>query len=76
MARMVRTLHGRVLYQDSGWTEAEWALIESAMSRCSGVSVDRRASRGNPRRPDALTLWDVSEHVRLDRELDDSLFEA
>jgi hypothetical protein len=35
--------------------------------------VPKRKPRGVPRRSDQLTVWDISEHTRLDDELSDQL---
>jgi hypothetical protein len=79
--RSVQTLAGPVRYVDSGWTEQEWWEIERMMARC--VAPDRfnprvrrakaKPKRGVPRRSDQLTVWDISEHTRLDDELSDRL---
>jgi hypothetical protein len=50
-ARQIKTLAGYVTYKDSGWTRAEWALIETAMARCTGRYPDRHKPRKQPPAP-------------------------
>lgn len=44
-SRLVKTLSGHVAYKDSSWTAAEWALIQSAMAKCTGVEDTRTPRR-------------------------------
>lgn len=62
-ARQIKTLSGYITYKDSDWTRAEWALIESAMARCTGRFPDQHKPR--KQRPVPKPRVAIAERRRL-----------
>jgi hypothetical protein len=63
--RLIQTLAGPVHYKDSGWTSAEWALIESALARCVRPRPPDERRPAKPKRPKQKPRIPTAERRRL-----------
>lgn len=63
--RQIQTLAGPVHYKDSGWTPAEWQLIETAMARCVRPRPPDNRRPAKPKRPKPKPRIPTAERRRL-----------